>query len=429
MRGKRELPRKKNPLLTLLGAVLIVGAVVTACIFFLRPADPAQRPSPEPEAPPPPQESEPEEALPAQPVSGPAELPEGPAASPEPQTRFVISLLGDCTLSSSHYTNHFESLVGDDLQYPFSNVADILQADDLTLANLECSFSGERLESTSEYAFCGQPKYAQSLALGGVDCVSMGNNHTNDFGKAGVEDTAAALEQAGLTGIRENQGVCFDLRHEGGTCLRVGIYVPKFNGSAEQMKNGAAHLREEGADIVIACMHAGAERIYVPTKRQIALAHAAIQGGADLVVGTHPHILQPAEAYQDGMILYSIGNFCFGGNRNPGDKDTVIAQLVVQAEEGGISWSMEYIPCSISSTAKKNDYRPTPYARDDAGYQRCLRKLAEPWDKTTAEEAAAKAAEAAANAAPAVPAASPETADEAADKEFVFEGFDTAERE
>ena len=424
MRGKRELPRKRNPLLTLLGVVLAAGTIMAACMLFLRPA-PAQRSSADPEPPLLSPGHAPEETLPAQPVSGTAAPSEEPAAVP--QTRFVISLLGDCTLSSSHYTNHFESLVGDDLQYPFSNVAEILQADDLTLANLECSFSEKRLESASEYAFCGQPKYAQSLALGGVDCVSMGNNHTNDFGKAGVDDTAAVLEQAGITGIQEDQRACFDLRHDDGTSLRVGVYVLRHNGSAEQMKNGTASLRDDGADIVIACMHAGAERIYVPTKRQAALAHAAIQGGADLVVGTHPHILQPAETYQNGMILYSIGNFCFGGNRNPGDKDTVIAQLVVQAEEGGISWSMEYIPCSISSTASRNDYRPTPYARDDAGYQRCLRKLAEPWIRITAEEAAAKAAaEAAKTAENAIPS---EAVDEEADGEPVFEMFGAEKRE
>ena len=171
--------------------------------------------------------------------------------------------------------------------------------------------------------------------------------------------------------------------------MRVGIYAHPFNGSTEQMQKGVAHLREEGADIVIACMHAGAEKIYVPTKRQTYLAHAAISGGADLVVGTHPHVLQPVEAYQGGKILYSIGNFCFGGNRNPGDKDTVIAQMVVQVEEDGVSWDMEYVPCSVSGVTNQNDYRPTPYGQDEKGYQRCLSKLAEPWDKTTAEEAAA----------------------------------------
>ena len=323
----------------------------------------------------------------------PKEIPrlpaETPLAVPEPQSRFVISLLGDCTLTSSHYTGHFERLVGEKLDYPFSNVAEILTADDLTVANLECTFSERRLESTSEYAFCGQSRYAESLVLGGIECVTMANNHTGDFGSAGVEDTAAVLAEKDITGIQGDRGVCFDLTHPDGSVLRVGVYALKFNGSPAQMEKGVAQLREEGADIVIACMHAGAEKIYMPTARQKALARAAIDGGADLVVGTHPHVLQPAEAYGDGLILYSIGNFCFGGNRNPSDKDSVIAQLVAEVRMDGVSWEMEYVPCSVSGTANTNDYRPTPFAEGTTGYQRVLRKLAEPWNRITAEDAAA----------------------------------------
>lgn len=387
VKGKRLMKRKRNPLTAVLGLVIAAELLLGAGVLFLRAGGPGQRtPVEGPSAA---AENQPEHAVPEgdAAVSAPAEIGEAPEAR-----QFVISLLGDCTLSSSHYTNHFESVVGDDLAYPFSNVADILTADDLTLANLECSFSDRRLESDSQYAFCGQAKYAESLVLGGVDCVSMANNHTNDFGAAGVTDTAAALEQAGVTGIQGNQGVCFDLRHDDGTALRVGVYVLPFNGSTEQMKKGAAALREEGADLVIACMHAGAEKIYVPTARQTYLARAAVSGGADVVVGTHPHVLQPAEAYQDSVILYSLGNFCFGGNRNPGDKDTVIAQIVVDAGEDGISWEMAYVPCRVSSVANTNDYRPTPYAPGTEEYRRCLRKLESPWDRTTAEEAAARAA-------------------------------------
>ncbi len=396
MRGKREMRRKRNPLLTVLGIVFAAEVLAAAGLFLLRASGPDRKAPAEPE----------DLAVSAEgrmefpTVQPPPEQGAGiggeevPAEATEDQRRFVISLLGDCTLSSSHYTNHFESVVGDDLAYPFSNVAEILTADDLTLANLECSFSNRRLESSSEYAFCGQAKYAESLVLGGVDCVSMANNHTHDFGSAGVADTAAVLESVNVTGIQGDQGMCFDLRHDDGTGVRVGIYVLPFNGSKEQMKKGAARLRQEGADIVIACMHAGAEKIYVPTARQKYLAHAAINGGADVVVGTHPHVLQPAEDYQGGVILYSIGNFCFGGNRNPGDKDTAIAQLVVYAEESGVSWEMAYVPCRVSSVPNRNDYRPTPYEQGTEDCQRCLSKLAAPWDKTTAEEAAKAAAEA-----------------------------------
>lgn len=397
------MPRQRDPVRIALCVVLAALVLLAAGLLFLRRSGPGELAPEEPEHVPAFSEdtahlSRPESVVPEPEADPPAVPPAAPDGA-EDQTRFVISLLGDCTLSSSHYTNHFESVVGDDLAYPFSNVAEILTADDLTLANLECSFSDKRLESSSQYAFCGQAKYAQSLALGGVDCVSMANNHTLDFGSAGVADTAAALERVEVAGIQGGQSMCFDLRHDGGAALRVGIYVLPFNGSTDQMKKGAAALREDGADIVIACMHAGAEKIYVPTARQKYLAHAAVSGGADVVVGTHPHVLQPAEAYQDGLILYSLGNFCFGGNRNPSDKDTVIAQLVVDVEENGISWEMEYVPCCVSSVTNKNDYRPTPYEQGSAAYQRCLRKMASPWNTTTAEEAAAARAAAEAEAA------------------------------
>ena len=400
MRGKREMKRQREPLPTVLAVVLAMAVLLAVSLLFLRLFVPGWKTSAQPENMAASFENRvevfaPEHVVPEPEISTEEDLVET-AEEATDQKRFVISLLGDCTLSSSHYTNHFESVVGDDLAYPFSNVAEILTADDLTLANLECSFSDKRLESSSQYAFCGRTKYAQSLALGGVDCVSMANNHTNDFGSVGVADTAAALESVSVTGIQGGQSKCFDLRHDDGTTLRVGIYVLAFNGSTDQMKKGAASLREEGADIVIACMHAGAEKIYVPTARQTYLAHAAVNGGADVVVGTHPHVLQPAEAYQDGVILYSIGNFCFGGNRNPGDKDTVIAQVVVEVEKSGVSWEMEYVPCRVSSVTNTNDYCPTPYERGTESYQRCLSKLASPWDKTTAEEVAARAAEKAA---------------------------------
>lgn len=396
MKGKRVLRRKRNPLRVILCVGLAAVVLLAASFALLKLSVPAEKASVDAEKLAAPSEKRITNVEPGHPApnreEADSEEPVEESEELEKRDCFVISLLGDCTLSSSHYTNHFESLVGDDLAYPFSNVAELLTADDLTLANLECTFSDKRLESDSTYAFCGRRKYARSLALGGVDCVSMANNHTNDFGAVGVTETAAALEEAGVTGIQGGQGRSFELRHEDGTAVRIGVYALAVNGSVERMKKGVASLRDDGADIVIACIHAGVESIYVPTAWQTYIAHAAIQSGADVVVGTHPHILQPVEDYQGGVILYSIGNFCFGGNRNPGDKDTVIAQLTVYAEEDGVSWEMSYVPCSVSSVSNTNDYRPTPYIQGTEAYERCLRKLEIPWDMTTAEEAAAKAA-------------------------------------
>lgn len=215
MRGKRELPRKRPPIL--LFVLILAAGFLAGTLFWHFRSSGASVPSGGtvtlPEGPAGTDVSSEPEIPPAPPQDG------EPSAEPTP---FVISFLGDCTLTSSHHTNHFEKLVGDDYAYPFSNVAEILLADDLTLANLECSFSTRRLESDSEYAFCGDPNYVQALVQGGVEAVTLSNNHTRDFGDAGLRDTEAALAEYGVAGIPGNQGQCFELRHGNGDTLRLG---------------------------------------------------------------------------------------------------------------------------------------------------------------------------------------------------------------
>ena len=183
---------------------------------------------------------------------------------------------------------------------------------------------------------------------------------------------------------------------------KVDIFVAGV-GTGGTISGTGMYLKSKNPDIIIVSFHWGQEKASAPNSSQKELAHKAVDLGANLIIGHHPHVLQGIEKYNGTYILYSLGNFCFGGNRNPGDKDTVIAQLTVHKEETGVSWEMTYVPCCVSSVANRNDYRPTPYEEGTAGYQRCLGKLAEPWDKTTAEEAAA--AKAAAEAAAAEAAA------------------------
>jgi len=107
------------------------------------------------------------------------------------------------------------------------------------------------------------------------------------------------------------------------------------------------------------------------------LAHRLADLGFDMVLGSHPHILLPAEIYAGVPIFYSLGNFCFGGHANPADKDTVIVRQHVLLDEAGefVLGETELVPCAISSTAELNDFRPTPCAPESAGYARVLEKL------------------------------------------------------
>ena len=116
---------------------------------------------------------------------------------------------------------------------------------------------------------------------------------------------------------------------------------------------------------MIGNFHWGIEGNHAPESTQVDLAHAAIDAGCDLVIGGHPHVLQGVERYNDRYILYSMGNFCFGGNANPSDKNTMMFEngsLVADEDALSKAW---VVPCSVSSASSRNNYQPTPLAGDE----------------------------------------------------------------
>ncbi|MBQ7737624.1 MAG: CapA family protein [Oscillospiraceae bacterium] len=119
----------------------------------------------------------------------------------------------------------------------------------------------------------------------------------------------------------------------------------------------------------------------IKNDNQVQCARAAIDAGANIVVGHGPHRLQTAETYNGGVIFYSLGNFVFGGNTAPGDLDSAVAQVVIErATDGSLSVSGTRIyPCSISSRADGNDYRPTLYEPGTEEYDRAMSKIDGSW--------------------------------------------------
>ena len=128
--------------------------------------------------------------------------------------------------------------------------------------------------------------------------------------------------------------------------------------------------------------HWGVEGTYHPTEAQKTLAHAVIDAGADLVWGSHPHVLQNVEQYGDGVIFYSLGNFSFGGNGYPRDYDTaLIRQEVIRDADGNISLGETVlIPANVSSEENRNKYQPTPYEPGTEAYARTMKKLDGTWE-------------------------------------------------
>lgn len=129
--------------------------------------------------------------------------------------------------------------------------------------------------------------------------------------------------------------------------------------------------------MILACCHWGVEREYYPEDYQKTLGRKCIDWGADLVIGHHPHVLQGVEEYQGKFIIYSLGNFCFGANRNPSDKDAMLFQQTFTFVDGVKQDDQEIrvIPCSVSSVKNRNDFKPTPATGEEA--QRILDRINE----------------------------------------------------
>ena len=297
-----------------------------------------------------------------------------PEADPEPQY-YTFSMIGDCTLASSIYnvalSNSYNNTVGDDYAYPFALTRDWFLDDDFTIANLECVLSDYSVPTDKNFVFRAVPEYVNILTEGGVDFVTLGNNHVLDYGEQGYADTKAALDGA---------GIAYAGRDEWTICktgdLTIGVYAVSF-GSVASIQAGIQALKDNGAEFIIACLHWGDEGSYDVNALQYEQGHAAIDAGADIVMGSHPHTLQPYEIYNGHYIYYSMGNWTFGGNTDPRDKDTVMVRFTVERLYDGSTsiTDIQNIPCSSSGVMSGNNYQPVVCEEGSEQYYRVLSKL------------------------------------------------------
>ena len=307
-----------------------------------------------------------------------------PATQPQPKKTYVLSFAGDCTFGDSHnwgdYSSTFTKVVKDRYSYPLAKVKSIFENDDYSLVNLECALTEsdpteEEMEELKDhtYRFRGPAEYAQILVEGGVEFGSCANNHSKDYGKQGLYDTWDALEKAEID--YASFGKSCVVPTESG--LTLGIFAVFFNTTKQSVENTVTYLKSKGAEIIIMSIHWGDEGTYFPIPIQENLGHMAIDAGVDIVFGHHSHTLMPVEAYNGGIIYYSLGNFSFGGNRNPKDKDTaILQQQICRWADGSVTLGqLTVIPCRISGVENWNDFQPTPYGREDPGYDRVLSKL------------------------------------------------------
>lgn len=285
----------------------------------------------------------------------------------------TLSVVGDCTLGTDETFDYDTSLnayyenYGAD--YFLQNVKDIFSTDDLTIANFEGTLTDSDEREDKTFAFKAPASYASILTGGSVEAVNTANNHSHDYGDQSFDDTLAALNDAGIVHFGYDETAVMDVK--GIKVGLVGIYELYDHLEREQqLKDNIAKVKADGAQLIVVIFHWGNETETVPDSNQTTLGRIAIDEGADFVCGHHPHVLQGIETYKGRNIVYSLGNFCFGGNSSPSDMDTMIYQQTFTIDADGVKKDnvTNIIPCSISSAAYDgyNNYQPTPAEGDEA---------------------------------------------------------------
>jgi poly-gamma-glutamate synthesis protein (capsule biosynthesis protein) len=285
-----------------------------------------------------------------------------PAAREKPAPEAVeitLSFAGDTTLGNNVGRSFFADAYGKKgAGWFFGDVKKVFGKDDLTVVNLEGALTDSRTHinkpGSPVFYFRGSPKYVKILTKGSVEICNIANNHSQDYGEAGYADTKKALKEAG---VRYYGGDTVSVVKVKG--VKIGFVGVQFTSSKERIGPLIRKAEKKGAEVVIFTSHDGAEGSYKPTGRQISAAKAAIDAGADAAIFHHPHVIQGTEKYKGKFIAWSLGNFCFGGNSNPSDKDTMIAQLIVKKSGDKITIASRTIPARISSSDGYNDLRPT----------------------------------------------------------------------
>ena len=279
----------------------------------------------------------------------------------------TITAVGDCTLGGTLRDGMYQRFAavakkfGPD--YFFSNVRTLFEKDDLTIVNLEGPLTTAKHKRKGQwYCFKGPPAYVKILSGSSVEICNVANNHSLDYGVEGLKQTARVLEEAGIGCSGYSRAYTTTVKG-----VRVtSLGFTKWDHTPAKVKKAVARARKD-CDLLLVSMHWGWEKQFAPDKHQKELGRAAVDAGADLVIGTHTHVYGGVEKYKGKYIVYSLGNFCFGGNMNPRDKRCLIFQQTLRYSpaKGVQDAGINIIPARVTSTSGTNDYRPSIMKKKD----------------------------------------------------------------
>ena len=275
----------------------------------------------------------------------------------------VIHFTGDMLLASlknQTTASNFNAYANaNDPSYFLQNVKPIFDGDDLTVVNLENVLTDRNLQEKDKgqetaYWFRAPTANTEILTSSGVEAVSLANNHTGDYGPAGFRDTIAAVEDAGLLYGSNDETFYFEKNGFRIAFICHGLWLEGQAGDIIRR----IHEAEEDSDFQIVFYHGGKEGVHTPEPWKQRASRRLVQEGADLVLGNHPHVLQPRESYEGVDIVYSMGNFCYGGSKKPENR-TIIYELKLHINGDGTLGEKAgtIIPCYVY-TGELNNYCP-----------------------------------------------------------------------
>lgn len=304
-------------------------------------------------------------------------------APPEPEEtkpkdfNIKLSFTGDMMLAAyknETSKNNFNGYANrEEPEYFLEKVRHIFEADDFTIVNLENVFTDKKLPAREKdhspaFWFYSKTSNVEILTCASVEGVSLANNHTNDYGKQGREDTIATVENAGLQYGEDEHIMLFE---KNGFKIAVICHGLWGNYQIEPIQN-LIKKADEYSDFQIVFYHGGTEKKHAPEQWRKNASRKLVDAGADLVLGNHPHVLQPREIYNGVEILYSLGNFCYGGHSQPENRTMIYqVELTIDYENLEITNSTSnIIPCYVYTTTY-NNFQPAPI-EDEQKAQRVL---------------------------------------------------------
>ena len=295
-----------------------------------------------------------------------------------PEYTIKLSFTGDMILTADRYNTRSDNFHYYTRNYPkeyfLDKVRYIFEEDDFTTVNLECVLSDRNLTARDKgsgraFWFKAPTENLEILTCSSIEGVSIANNHTEDYGNQGYLDTVETVENAGLFYGMEDEIIYYEKNG-----FRIAVICSGLWG--EWQANEIVDYLEtakENSDYQIVFYHGGTEGVYEPEQWRIRASRKLVDNGADLVIGNHPHVLQPREVYNGVEIIYSMGNFCYGGHSQPKNR-TMIYQMELTVDPMKNEVTNEestIIPCYVYTGGGNNNFQPA-VIEDEEVKQRVL---------------------------------------------------------